>query len=281
MRKLTLKAYAKINICFDILSKNEETGLHDVDTVMQTIDLYDYVTISRRSDSEVVVRVLGSNLIDTSATQAARLFVERFSTKGVNIDIQKRIPIGSGLGGSATDAAAVLRGMALLYDIPFSALDSLARELGADVNFLIHGGLARATGRGDILEKLPPLPCYAVVVYTPYEGVSTAEAYAEYDKLSRKPFYVRTEEIVDNLRNGKSNRLLSTNCLLNPCLKLNSKIGEAMKELNSNKEALHVAMSGSGSSCYTLISDVDSAFMLSDRAPEGIIGGVYAFVEGY
>ncbi len=281
MRKLTLKAYAKINICFDILSKNEDTGLHDVDTVMQTIDLYDYVTLSRRSDGEVQVNVVGSNLIDTSATQAARLFIERFSTKGVNIEIQKRIPLGSGLGGSATDAAAVLRGMALLYDIPFSSLDSLACELGADVRFLLHGGLARATGRGDVLEKLPPFPCYAVVVYTPNEGVSTAAAYAEYDKLSKKPFLVRTEEIVNNLRNWRSNRLLSCNCLLKPCLNLNAKIGEAMKELESNKEAKHVAMSGSGSSCYALLSDVESAFMLRDRAPEGIISGVYAFVDGY
>lgn len=281
MRKVTLKAYAKINICFDILSKNEESGLHDVDTVMQTIDLYDYVTLTRRSDHEVVVNVVGSNLVDSSATQAARLFMERFSTKGVSIEIQKRIPLRSGLGGSSADAAATLRGLALLYDVPFEQLDDIAKELGADVSFLLHGGLARATGRGDILEKLPPLPCYAVVVYTPYEGVSTAEAYAEYDKLSKKPFTVKTEDIVQNLRNGKSNRLLSTNCLLNPCLKLNSKIGEAMKELNGNKESPHVAMSGSGSSCYALLTDIESAFMLSDRAPEGMISGVYAFVGGY
>lgn len=281
MRKITLKAYAKINISFNILSKDEETGLHNVDTVMQTIDLYDYVTLSRRSDKEVVVKVVGSNLVDTSATQAGKLFMERFSTKGVNIEIHKRIPLRSGLGGSSADSATTLRGMALLYDIPFSALDELALDLGADVAFLLHGGLARATGRGDVLERLSPLPCYSVVVYTPYSGVLTAEAYEEYDRITKKPSAIKTEDIVENLRKGRSNRLLATNCLLNACTKLNPKISDAMKELNGNKEALHVAMSGSGSSCYALLSDVETAFMLSDRAPDGIIGGVYSFVGGY
>ena len=282
MRKISLKAYAKINITFDILSKDEETGLHEVDSLAQTIDLADYVTITKRGDRQCVSHVSGDLLTDTNAVRAAELFCEKFDTKGVSIEIVKRIPVGGGLGGSAADAAATLRGMAILFDVPFSELTDIASQVGADVPFLLSGGFARLHGKGDIVEELEPLPPFCVLVATPFgEGVNTAEAFAAYDKIVKKPFIVKTENIMGCLRNYTSTTLFSNNCLFNSAVNLNKNVAAAQKFLAADKSITHVAMTGSGSSCFALYSDVDKAFARVDGPHEGLTLGVYKIVNRY
>lgn len=281
MKRVIVKAYAKINICFDITGKDEENGMHFVDTVMQTIDLYDYVIVSKRKDKTCVVTVDDQKVEDTVAIKAANLFVETFSTNGANIRIIKNIPVGAGLGGSSADSAGVLRAMAMLYEIDFSALTPLASSLGSDVAFLLTGGLQRCTGYGEKTEKLPPLPPLCVLVATPNSGVETKEAYENYDKINKKPFNVRTEEIIQNIRDNKNNRLLSTNILFNVVSAMNPDVLAVQKFVNSDSIPLHTSMSGSGSSFFALYPDVEKAYAQKANAPSEISVGVYQFVNSY
>ena len=282
MRKISLKAYAKINITFDIKSKDEESGYHQVDTLMQTIDLADYVTVVKRGDNECFSHVSGDLIEDTLAVKAARLFVEKFETRGVNIEIVKRIPIGGGLGGGSADAAATLRAMALLFDVSFEEAEPLAKEIGADVAFLYHGGFARCTGIGDEIEILEPLPFYCALVATPFgEGVKTADCYAAYDKIVKKPFEVKTDNILSCLRAYTNTTLFSNNCLFNSACNLNRKVADTQKFLSSDRSITHVAMSGSGSSCFALYQDPDKAFARVDAPHDGYTLGVYKLVNRY
>ena len=282
MRKISLKAYAKINITFDIVGKDEATGMHRVDTLMQTIDLADYVTVTKRGDNECFSHVSGDIIEDTNAVKAARLFVEKFGVRGVNIEIVKRIPVGGGLGGSSADAAAVLRAMAVLFDVPFAEVEPLASEIGSDVAFLLHGGFSRCSGLGDEMEILEPLPFYCALVATPFgEGVDTAECYAAYDRIVKKPFVVKTDNILSCLMNYTNTTLFSNNCLFNSACNLNPKVAGAQKYLASDKAITHVAMSGSGSSCYALYQDPDKAFERIDSPHDGYTLGVYKLVDRY
>ena len=281
MKKITLKAYAKINICFDILGRDEESEMHFVDTVMQTIDMADYVTVSKRRDKECFSKVENDVLEDTNAIAAAKLFVETFDTKGVDIFISKRIPVGAGLGGSSADAAAVLRAMAMLYDIDFERILPVAEKIGSDVPFLIHGGLARCTGFGEKVERLDPLPPMSVLLAVPKTGVETKEAYARFDKQTKKAFTVKTEDIVNNLREGRSNRLLSTNIFFNIVSILNPEVNVAQKFITLDKIPLHATMTGSGSAYYSLYADLDKAYEHLEKAPEGLDVNVFKFVAAY
>lgn len=281
MKKITMKAYAKINLCFDILGRNDDNGMHYVDTVMQTIDLYDYVELSVRSDTKCRVTVQDDAVQDTNAIRAAEAFVMAFGVNGVNIHIVKRIPIGAGLGGSSADAAAVLRGMAILYGIDFGLLPPLAETIGADVCFLLSGGTARCTGYGEVIEQLEPLPYQFTLVATPDVSVTAWEAYRAFDEIAKKPYNIRIMDLVDNIRNGVSNRLLSTNILYNVVCGIAPEIGKTAEYINADKEPKHTAMSGSGSSYYALYTDIEKAYAHQANAPLDINVGVYQFVPRY
>lgn len=281
MKKITMKAYAKINLCFDILGKDDDSGMHYVDTVMQTIDLYDYVTVSTRNDTKCKVTVQDNVLQDTNAIRAAEAFVQAFDVNGVDIHIIKRIPIGAGLGGSSADAAAVLRGMAILYGIDFGLLPPLAEAIGADVCFLLSGGTARCTGYGEVIENLPPMPLGFALVATPHISITAGEAYCAFDEIEKKPYNIRIADLVDNIRNGVSNRLLSTNILYNVVCGIAPEIAKVAEYINSDKTPLHTAMSGSGSSYYALYTDIEKAYAHQANAPLEINADVYQFVPRY
>ena len=269
MKKITLLAYGKINVTLGILGQDEETGLHQVDTFMQTIDWCDYVTLQARSDDQCTSTWVGRETpeVDT-ALKAAELFVAVFETNGVDITIQKRLPIGAGLGGSAADAAAVLRGMAVLYDVDFGQLPDVAKSVGADVPFLLNVGLARCTGTGTDVELLPPLPQMYAVVLCPSEPSLTADAYAAYDAQPKKPAEVRGEEIVEMLRGEHSTKLLTVNHLQKTVAMRIKGVDEGLKLLQDPK-ALHIAMTGSGSAVYSLYTDLDAAQAKADSLSEG------------
>lgn len=281
MRKINIKAYAKINLCFDIIGKDEEKNMHFVDTIMQTIDLYDVLTITKRRDKKCTVTVENDKVTDTNAIKAAEKFVEVFNTTGVDIHIIKNIPVGAGLGGSSADAAGVLRGMAILYEISFTELTDIAASIGADVPFLLHGGLARCTGFGEKVEILPQIPPLAVLVAYPNSGVSTEEAYARFDKQSKKTFNVRIDDILNNIRENKNNRILSTNILFNIVSVLNPDVANVAKYINSDKIPFHATMTGSGSAYYALYQDIEKAYAHKANAPSEINAQVYQFVSSY
>ena len=181
---LTAKANAKINLTLDIVGKRED-GYHLVDMIMQTVSLYDKVSVTKVSDG---IRVLSSdNQLggqDDITYRAAKLFFEKTEIHaGAEIRVEKNIPVAAGLGGGSTDAAAVLMLLNQLYGSPLEmkTLEEIAVKIGADVPFFLYGGTIAVTGIGEIFEKLPDMPkCHLVIAK---KGVkpSTKEMYAVID----------------------------------------------------------------------------------------------------
>ena len=145
-QRIILNAPAKINLTLEVLKKRTD-GYHDLRTVMHSIDVCDTVTVelSEANDGGIIVECTTPLPPVNTAFTAARLFREKTGCGGVRIQIKKRIPSEAGLGGASADAAAVL------YDI--------AKRVGADVPFCLHGGCALCEGIG---EKLTPAPSAAL-----------------------------------------------------------------------------------------------------------------------
>ena len=164
MQSLKIKANAKVNLSLSVLGKRED-GYHELDTVMQSISLYDTVYIEKSDKIAVECGEFGGE--DNIAFKTAAAF---FKASGINagadIKIEKRIPSAAGMGGGSADAAAVLVGLDKLYEakLSYEKLLKIAVKLGADVPFLIRGGTARAKGIGEILEPIKPIGgCYFLI----------------------------------------------------------------------------------------------------------------------
>jgi 4-diphosphocytidyl-2-C-methyl-D-erythritol kinase len=179
-RRARLRALAKINLGLKVLAKRAD-GYHELRTVFQTISLADRLEAefepARRTRIEVVSRPeIPGNLVE----RAARLALEEMGVTGVaRLKLTKRIPIGGGLGGGSSDAAAVLLALPVLAGrrLPLGRLMELAAGLGSDVPFFLLGGTAVAVGRGTELYPLPDAPAVRGLVVAPEIEVPTAEAY--------------------------------------------------------------------------------------------------------
>lgn len=175
-------AFAKINLGLKVLYKRPDR-FHEIATVFQTISLADTISIDARPaqstfvQTTATVEIPGENL----CTRAAHAFLERFGlTAEVNIHIEKVIPMGGGLAGGSTDAGAVLLALPSLLGVAASAEDlhSIAAILGSDLPFFLLGGTAEASGRGEILERLPDVQPLHGVLIAPGLHISTPLAYA-------------------------------------------------------------------------------------------------------
>lgn len=186
MDEITLKAYAKINLSLAITGKRDD-GYHNLSTIMQTISLFDKVTIKKSYDN-ITCNTDNKNIPSGEgniAFKAAKKFFEFVNIDGgAIISIKKNIPFGAGMGGGSADAAAVLKGLNELYStkINLDDLIKIASKIGADVPFALFGGTALVQCIGDKISKLKPfMDCYILVV-KPDLNISTAKAYSNYDK---------------------------------------------------------------------------------------------------
>ncbi len=181
------RARAKINLGLAVLGRRPD-GYHELHTVFATLDLADPVRLAPAKEG-IALRVTGADLPEGEenlAYRAARAYLEATGLNaGVVIEIEKRIPVAAGLGGGSADAAAVLRGMERLFGAG-ADLFALARRLGADVPFLVRGGLAEARGVGERLYPLPPTPLHLVLV-NPGFPVPTAAVYRALRPEERGP----------------------------------------------------------------------------------------------
>jgi 4-diphosphocytidyl-2-C-methyl-D-erythritol kinase len=190
MRSYSLLAPAKINLYLEILSDRPD-GFHELIMVLQSVDLADQIQICANSTQTIHVRcdhpqVPGdsSNLAYQAAALMSRQFPEHFARLGgVDICIDKQIPVGAGMAGGSSNAAAVLVGIDLLWNLglTYDELQELGAQLGSDVPFCIAGGTALATGRGEQLDALPGLD-HLYIVLAKYRtlSVSTPWAYQTY-----------------------------------------------------------------------------------------------------
>jgi 4-diphosphocytidyl-2-C-methyl-D-erythritol kinase len=186
MPSVRLKAFAKINMRLEILGKRAD-GYHELRTIFQTISLHDTIELKASRGNKVELVVEGDATLANEPTkgnlvhraiEAARK--ELGWKRGVHAILTKRIPVGRGLGGGSSDAAAALIGMMRLArkKIPTSRLIEIGSSLGADVPFFLFGGRALGVGRGDEIYPLPDGPHHTVLVVSPANiGVRTVDAY--------------------------------------------------------------------------------------------------------
>jgi 4-diphosphocytidyl-2-C-methyl-D-erythritol kinase len=179
-RRARVGALAKINLDLRVLEKRAD-GYHELRTIFQTISLADLVEIAFTPARQTAIELDDALAIaDNLVVRAAKLVLEALGATGrVEMRLDKRIPMGAGLGGGSSDAAAVLLALPVLaggaLDLP--ALAALGRELGSDVPFFLLGGRAVGIGRGTELFPLPDRPAARGLVVAPHVHVSTAEAY--------------------------------------------------------------------------------------------------------
>src|SRR5699024_7613915 len=186
MERIQLKALGKINLGLDVLGRREN-GYHDVRMIMQTVYLYDEVTLEKRKEPGITV---ASNLVflptDESniAFRAAKILLDEFGEKhGVSITLKKHIPVAAGMAGGSADAAAVLFGMNRLFGWKLSEKELMERgvTLGADVPYCIMRGTALAEGIGEKLTRLPAMSKCHVLIAKPPISVSTKMVYEKLD----------------------------------------------------------------------------------------------------
>lgn len=185
MEQCVRKAYAKINLGLDVIGRMEN-GYHEVRMIMQTVGIYDVLTLQKTSGGITVTTDNGELPTDDNNLiyKAARLMMEKYGiTQGVSIHLEKHIPIAAGMAGGSTDAAATFLGMNELFEIGTNEeeLRTLGVKVGADVPYCIMGGTALAEGIGEKLTPLPAAPDCCLLVAKPQINVSTKYVYEHLD----------------------------------------------------------------------------------------------------
>ncbi|WP_301109226.1 4-(cytidine 5'-diphospho)-2-C-methyl-D-erythritol kinase [Sporosarcina sp.] len=251
------KAPAKINLTLDVLNKRPD-GYHEVEMIMTTVDLADRIWLRPTLDRSITIKSshrFVPNDRKNLAYQAADLLRKRYRlSDGVEITLDKNIPIAAGLAGGSSDAAAALRGLNRLWKLGLS-LDELAvlgAEIGSDVSFCVYGGTAIAQGRGEKITHLPSPPNCWVILAKPTIGVSTGNIYGQLDLASIK--HPQTKTMMEALREGDYEKMCSSlgNVLEPVTMNLHQDV-VVLKEQMERFGADAVLMSGSGPTVFGLV----------------------------
>ena len=260
---IELKAFAKINLYLEVLGRRAD-GYHDIRTVMVPVGIYDTLSFAKSSGSQIEIELKGSpakialeeNLVYKTGQRLAEAFqVNNLSAK---VRLDKRIAIGAGLGGGSSDAASSLAGFARLWGLhpSLTQMHRLAAELGSDVPFFLLGGAALATGRGEILTRVPARAFWVVIAQPVGVTVSTAWAYtnALVDCVTAPAG--RLEALLDALAAGDAKGMAAA--LHNDFLMGVEKHHPQIKDLRTlmmDSGALAAMLSGSGSAVYAICND--------------------------
>jgi 4-diphosphocytidyl-2-C-methyl-D-erythritol kinase len=255
---LTVKAPAKINLTLEVLDKRPD-GFHNIRSVIQAIDLCDILGFSLSDDIEVKSAnpdfVAERSLIPSAA---ALLRQAKGCAEGASIEVEKKIPFASGLGGDSSDAAAVLRGLNQLWPTelkPAQLLD-LATRLGSDVAFFLHGGTALVEGRGEEVTPLPSLPQSWVVLLIPPLPPIEGKTKKLYSRL--KPSHYSDGRITDSMVLGLTKGAINPSMLFNTFENVAYNFFPKLKVyrehfLKLGAENVHLA--GSGPTLFSLLDD--------------------------
>lgn len=255
-RTARLQSLAKVNLDLRILHKRAD-GFHEIRTVFQTISLSDTIRVSYTPASRSTITISGNVDIPGNLIEAAAEAILAISKpKGIiQFDLQKSIPMGGGLGGGSSNAAAVLLGLPALMGlrIPMRKLEEIAASLGSDINFFLHGGTVFGFGRGTELCPMPEIKVRKGWVVAPGIAVSTALAYRD---LNREVAESSTgfEPYVWDLDQGYSDQ--SVNDFEATVYSRHPKLHTIHKKL-ARAGASAVRMSGSGSSIFAFFDRIE------------------------
>lgn len=258
MKTLRIKAAAKLNFSLDILGIRPD-GYHEMDMVMQTIDLFDDVELSKAGTISVFFDGSPDGPENLAWKAAEAFFRAAKCSGGARIRLTKRIPAQAGMAGGSADAAAVLIGLNALYDARLSpeALRDAGLSVGADVPYCLIGGTARVRGIGEIVEPMPPFLSGYLVVAKPATGISTAEAFRRFDRAEN----LRHPDIAALLSVMEKGQLDALSLFMENVLEQseqNETVETLRQELLKNG-ALAARMTGSGSAVFGLFSEKEAA----------------------
>ncbi len=258
MKTLRIKAAAKLNLSLDILGIRPD-GYHEMDMVMQTIDLFDDVELSKAGTISVFSDGSPDGPENLAWKAAEAFFRAAKRSGGARIRLTKRIPAQAGMAGGSADAAAVLIGLNALYDACLSpeALRDAGLSVGADVPYCLIGGTARVRGIGEIVEPMPPFLSGYLVVAKPAIGISTAEAFRRFDRAEN----LRHPDIAALLSAMEKGQLDALSLFMENVLEQseqNETVETLRQELLKNG-ALAARMTGSGSAVFGLFSEKEAA----------------------
>lgn len=271
---LAIQAPAKINLTLDVLGRRPN-GYHDLQMIMQTIDLCDEISITKKDADKTITFSMNKELPDGCPVEknlvyrAAALLKEKFDLPGgMDIYLDKQIPAAAGLAGGSSDCAATLIGINEIYELGLSQdeLCEIGVTLGADVPFCIKKGTMLSEGIGEILTPLPPLPTLYTLLIKPDISVSTAWVYKSLN-LEHLTSHPDTQKVIQALQHhdaasvahNLSNVLESVTIPAYPVL-------QEIKDHLTEWQAVGVLMSGSGPTTYGLYQDPIQAEMAYRKA---------------
>lgn len=273
MNELKLKSSAKINLFFELLNKRKD-GYFQIETILQEIDLHDDIFIKNKEGGEINIEVSPSLNIpkeENIAYQAAKLIQKKAkkNNSGIEIFIEKRIPVGRGLGGGSSNAATVLKGLNRLWRLNFSLeeMADLGKELGMDVPFFIYGGTCLGTGRGEIITPLTDFAGFKILVFWPNFPISTADIYKNASCCLPVPTLRRSKQAGLTKKKRSVKLLLEAlktndfegvkrnffNRLEDVAFKIHPLLYQFKKRINSLDIRNNIIMSGSGSAFFIIL----------------------------
>lgn len=274
------RAFAKINLGLKVLGKRAD-GYHEVDMLMQSVELFDVLEFERAATVELVTdsAQLNSDEQENLILKAAKVLAAATGYQGgARISLKKHIPIAAGLAGGSSDAAAALRGLNRLWEtgLSMAELEGLATQIGSDVAFCVRGGTQRATGRGEVLQPVLPPQSFELVIYKPEFNVSTASVYKAFDaaKLER---ILDIRALCDKVCGADicaatellGNDLESVTMAMHPII---AEIKAFMREHGAG----YALMSGSGPSVFAICPDAQTAQALAQLLQTSYGGVAYA-----
>lgn len=270
MDRIKLESYAKVNLTLEVSDKRPD-GFHDIDSVVQVIDITDEIYIER-ADAEVIeldvdVEHVPSDKDNIIYKACKAFFCKSGINGGARVRLVKRIPVQAGLGGGSGNAATVIAGLNLIYECGYSAeeLAEIAATVGSDSPLFIYGGTVRMRGRGEIVDPLPDAPGLWMVIIKPDVGVSTAWAYGELDKKVDRETRAASNCAARSVRAGFRSGLLA--CMWND---FDPVVCGAFDEIRHAKDMLlslgaeAALLAGSGSAVFGVFPDQPSAQKAAD-----------------
>ena len=271
LKVLRVNAHAKINLYLDVISRRED-GYHNLETVFHSIGLHDEVILRERSTNGITVSCnhpdvpIDNRNIVYRAAESISDVVDGIG--GLEIQINKRIPVAAGLGGGSANAAAVLLGVNQLYELGLTneTLLKIGATLGADVPFCIQGGAAVGTGIGDQLNPLPPLTGATILLANIGLPISTAEVFKNLHipltKQENRSIIIRQcLEKYDVIGVGKN----LYNFLEIQVFRKHPELVELKTKLSTQTGCYGALMSGSGLTLFAIMSDMATAHQCKSR----------------
>ena len=266
---MKVKAFAKINLCLDVLRRKED-GYHEVEMVMTNVDIADVLEIKELEEKKILLKSDNKDLAmdETNLIYKAIVLLQKEAGKdfGIELSLEKNIPMEAGMAGGSADAAATLKAVNELFKLNISKdrLMELGASLGADIPFCIMGGTALASGIGEKLKSLKPLPKMKILIAKPNTGLSTKKVYESLDieNLNKSGFRHRdVKEMVSVIESDKDEKTKikeiadSLNNILElPSIKLLPFIEDIKKTMMDNN-CLGCLMSGSGTAVFGIFDN--------------------------